>query len=200
MEAIDHPPPNQPRRHWYQFSLRSLFVFMTLVGVSCSWVGIAFKDAIEQHAAVQKFATLDGRYTYDYQRAEISQSSPPTAPQPPAPEWLRKITGDDLFANVETACLGDKWTDAESTHLRGLRHLKELNLDYSSMGNTALVDVGQLKELEVLYLPNRVTDAGLEHLTSLHRLRELNISSDRVTDAGIAKLQAALPKCKIERQ
>ncbi len=45
----------------------------------------------------------------------------------------------------------------------------------------------------------KVTDAGLVHLKGMTNLRRLNLIYTNVTDAGVKKLQAALPKCKISR-
>jgi hypothetical protein len=42
-----------------------------------------------------------------------------------------------------------------------------------------------------------VTDAGLEHLKNLTRLKELDLYDTKVTAAGVAELQKALPKCQI---
>jgi hypothetical protein len=46
---------------------------------------------------------------------------------------------------------------------------------------------------------SEVTDAGLEHLKGLSRLQQLWLVSTKVTDAGVKKLQQALPKCRIVR-
>jgi hypothetical protein len=44
-----------------------------------------------------------------------------------------------------------------------------------------------------------VSDAGLEHLHDLTNLKELDLTGTKVTAEGVAALQKALPKCKIER-
>lgn len=45
-----------------------------------------------------------------------------------------------------------------------------------------------------------VTDAGLRELTDLKQLTALHLDSKRVTEAGAAELQKALPKCTIHRK
>ena len=45
----------------------------------------------------------------------------------------------------------------------------------------------------------KVADAGLVHLEGLTHLQYLNVNRTKVTDAGVKKLQAALPHCKIIR-
>jgi hypothetical protein len=66
-------------------------------------------------------------------------------------------------------------TDAGLAHLRGLTLLRELDL----------------------YNCKKVTDAGLVHLTGLTALERVELSFTPVTDAGLAKLRVALPKCSI---
>ena len=55
-----------------------------------------------------------------------------------------------------------------------------------------------LTRLESLGLRGtEISDAGLRHLESLTQLRSLDLTDTHVTDEGIAKLQQALPNCKI---
>jgi hypothetical protein len=61
-------------------------------------------------------------------------------------------------------------------HLKGLRRLRELNLD-----------------------DTKITDAGLAHLKELTKLRCLSICGTEVSDAGVRDLQKALPNVKIVR-
>jgi len=44
-----------------------------------------------------------------------------------------------------------------------------------------------------------VTDAGLKDLAPLQGLKTLLLGDTKVTDAGVAELQKALPDCKIYR-
>ena len=44
-----------------------------------------------------------------------------------------------------------------------------------------------------------MTDAGLKELKDLKQLTTLSLGGPKVTDAGVKELQAALPKCKIQR-
>jgi hypothetical protein len=46
-------------------------------------------------------------------------------------------------------------------------------------------------------LPHRITDAGLKKVAKLQQLSGLYLGSTKVTKAGVAELQKALPKCKI---
>jgi Ran GTPase-activating protein (RanGAP) involved in mRNA processing and transport len=52
-----------------------------------------------------------------------------------------------------------------------------------------------LKVVGLQYTP--VTDKGLENLKTLQNLTDLNLQDTKVTTAGVAALQAALPNCKV---
>ena len=67
------------------------------------------------------------------------------------------------------------------------------------LGGTVLVDEN-LPRKPAIYVSirhTRVSDAGLVHLKGLLKLRHLYLFNTNVTDAGIQKLQQALPNCGI---
>ena len=68
-------------------------------------------------------------------------------------------------------------TDARLLHLKGLTNLKTLDLTET-----------------------QVTDAGLVHLKGLTNLQTLRLhrNNKKITDADIAELKKALPKCRIQ--
>jgi hypothetical protein len=67
----------------------------------------------------------------------------------------------------------------------GLRQVEETNL-------------ADLETLSLKYNP-KITDAGLVNLKGLAGLQELYVSSTKITDAGVADLQKALPNCEISK-
>jgi hypothetical protein len=89
-------------------------------------------------------------------------------------------------------------TDAGFSHLAGLTNLRTLYIDKTKITDAGLDHLKGLK-LGGLYLQNTaITDAGLEHLSGMINLKELNLTKTKVTTEGIKKLQARLPKCRIE--
>ena len=70
--------------------------------------------------------------------------------------------------------------------------------------HTAVTDAGlvHVKHFQLRYLDCRecpgVTDAGLEHLAVCPKLTILHVQRTKVTKAGVDKLAAALPQCKIK--
>ena len=155
----------------FQFSIRSLLVLTVAVAIPFSWLAVEMNAAREQKEAV-KAIKKDAWVPYEYQLGALLPN-----PQPPEPLWLRSLLGDDFFESVAFVHFFSQTlvTDAVMVQLKGLA---QVNLD--------------LQRTEI-------TDAGLEHLNGLKQLRFLNLTDTHVTDAGVAKLQQALPNCKIER-
>lgn len=102
---------------------------------------------------------------------------------------------------------GNQVSDAGVKFLTKMK-LAELNLDKTKddiyiekatpITDASLISLKGMKELRLLSLQrNAITDAGLKHLADFKSLNELNLANTQVTAAGIAKLQAALPDCKI---
>ena len=68
-----------------------------------------------------------------------------------------------------------KITDACTAYFKKCKQLVELNLEGTQIGG-----------------------ASVENLSGLTTLRVLSLKNTKFTAAGIAKLKAALPECKIE--
>jgi Leucine-rich repeat (LRR) protein len=91
--------------------------------------------------------------------------------------------------------------------LAGLTNLRDLNLmRCAKLTDAAMDHVSLLSSLEKLNLAGtQVTDAGLHKLEGLKQLKEITLSINasiyltKVTDSGVAGLQAAIPGLKILR-
>ena len=84
------------------------------------------------------------------------------------------------------------------THLKELPELTELSLACPTLTDVFANRLTELKPLQKLSLSGSgLTDEGLQPLHRLANLRELDLTGTKVIAAGTAKLQAALPKCKI---
>ncbi|HEV2969088.1 MAG TPA: hypothetical protein VGY55_03800 [Pirellulales bacterium] len=220
---VDPPKPHPPKRkrHWFQFSLRSLLIFTLICAIPCAWLGRNVERKRRDREAVDAIVKLGGSVVYDYQ---IDRSGKPIpGAEPPGPDWLRKLLGENLFSEVALVSLdGTKVTDAGLVYLRDLtqletlylisnnvtdeglvnleelRQLKELNLSGTRVGDAGLVHLKGLTRLKKLWLVvTHVTDAGLIHLNGLNQLQDLELGGTTVTYAGVNDLQKALPKCKI---
>ena len=73
----------------------------------------------------------------------------------------------------------------------------ELSADATDGELRRLSDFRRLKFLSLR--ETRISDAGLRHLKGLTQVQTLDLTGTQVTDEGVAKLQQALPNCKIIR-
>jgi hypothetical protein len=85
-------------------------------------------------------------------------------------------------------------TDDTLEYLRGMTHLRELDLSGTAVTDRGLTALDGLP-LEKLHLARtRVTDAGVrEHLTPLQTLRLLDVSGTQVSDEALAAWKKARP-------
>ena len=141
----------KPRRRWYQFSLRTLLLFVLLCAIPCSWFSVELRK-FERH-----------RRAYQQLEWDIYTTSADEFPSHIG--WLHKLLGheesydfgmlvfnndaaiDDntlasvaQFENLEQLWLnGDiTITDAGLEHLKGLKHLEDLSLGDASVSPEAV--------------------------------------------------------------
>ncbi len=81
------------------------------------------------------------------------------------------------------------------------REIPILDLNFGHVTDAEMATLTRdCPDLEKLMLQGRsITDASLEHLKGMHQLRVLDLVETEATDSGVAKLQQALPNCKITR-
>jgi len=192
-------PQVKSRRRWYQFSLRTLLIVVTLVGCGLGWLGFKVREARRQEVAVAAIEKLGGQVAYDDQFDSLGNYVGKVVP--PGPAWLRELLGNDFFRNVRTVDLTlPTLRDADLDQLQWLSTCKWLNLGKSGVTDAGLPQVKELTQLNWLLLANtQVSDAGLENLKGLAQLQTLDLRGTRVTAAGVKKLQQALPNCEVTR-
>ena len=61
--TTDHPNPSKPRRRWFQFSLRTLFVLLTVL---CVWLAVTVERVRKQREAVAAIEAVGGSVFYEY--------------------------------------------------------------------------------------------------------------------------------------
>ena len=106
----------RPRRRWYQFTLRTLLIVMTLASVGLSWFAVKLQQARRQRAAVEAIEKAGGWVEYDYEL----RTRPPSDADPPGPAWLRNLLGIDFFATVVEIRLPTTVTGAEAERIQQL--------------------------------------------------------------------------------
>src|SRR5579863_5667165 len=105
-----------PKRRWAQFSLGTMFVVVTALGV---WLGVVVNRANRQREAVVAIEALGGTVYY----AEPDEDASEAFPRPFLRRWLPR----DYFDEVRLVDLDDtQVTDAGLAHLHGLTRLQAL--------------------------------------------------------------------------
>ena len=206
-------PPNRKRR-WFQFSLRTLMIGVTLLAVLCGWFGMKVERARKRHEAVEAIRKLGGYVHYDYEMDPNGFSLLLTPP--PAPDWLIKLLGIDFFADVAMVDLpgtlppdlrrhidlnkpppedlrreNERATAICLKQLPLLPHITNLGLIGTQITDDQLQYLEGLDVLQKLWLNGTpVGDAGLVHLKKLPQLRYLVLWFDtRISDVGLKHLQ-----------
>ncbi len=159
----------------FHLSNRTRMVRFVFVVLPFCWLALEMKKAGDQSEAVIVIVKLGGDVHSDF--VVDANGNAEALAAPPRPEWLLRLLGIDFFAEVRRAnIVSNEYTGRA---LQMLKRLSELN--------------------ELCIAGHQVTDATLEDLTGMHHLRTLVLTDTAVTDTGVAKLQKALPNCKITR-
>ena len=58
---------SEPKRRWYQYSLRTLLIVMVLFCFLFAWVGVKIREGIKQRNVVEWVEQMGGEVYYDYQ-------------------------------------------------------------------------------------------------------------------------------------
>ena len=106
--TTDHPTPPKPRRRWFQFSLRTLFVLLTVL---CVWLAVTVNRARKQREAVAAIEAVGGMVLYEHQYDDS---------EPPGPKWLRELVGDEYFVSVDVVFFVEA-TDADLEHMEAMK-------------------------------------------------------------------------------
>ena len=209
MSTTDQPPKH--KRRWYQFSLWTLLVVMTLFTVAfAGWVQYMRQRAQENRERVA--AAEDAVAAIEKLGGVVTSAYEDLRPQTWLEEQFDDPGGpDDPVGVLDVAKMsitGTHFTDTSLKHAKGLTRLQHLSLIGTKVTDTGLEHLMGLTSLTHLHIgpswatlekSQNVTDAGLEHLKGLTNLQSLSLENTKVTDECVKKLQQALPDCEISR-
>jgi hypothetical protein len=182
----------RPERRWLRLSLRSLLAGIGLIAIVLAWFTTSWRS---QRQAITTIERLGGSVGYDYQfvGGDPQGTSIPNA-QPPGPQWLRRMLGNEPFQQVvQVTLVGDRYRDGDLGVLEGLPRLQTILLfNCSQITNDGLKHLGRHPDVRYLniYRNPKISDAGLAHLRALTSLETLHLDGSRVTDAGLDFLKA----------
>ncbi len=167
------PNNPKPRRRFWQYSLRTFFLLLTVFGV---WLGWMVHRVNERREVARWIREMGGTFQYDFQLNERGDRIEDA--QPPGPDWLRERIGIEWFADVVKV----EFYGAPTTDMGPLSKLPELR--HVSFGKTPITDLSpfaNLTKLELLYLNDtRVSD--LTPLASATSLEMLFLDDTQVSD------------------
>lgn len=91
-------------------------------------------------------------------------------------------------------------SDAGLANFKSCKNLTYLRLDsIAQVSDAGLAFFKDCQILDTLLLEGTaVTDAGLELVAEYQKLTTVNVKKSKITEAGVKKLSAALPKCTVE--
>jgi hypothetical protein len=166
-----------PKRRWFQFSLMTMLVVMTLVSVPLAWLAHDHNEFRKREAVIAMIERIGGKVTYD-------------TSQPFRESWLRPLVRSKMYREVVGVnLLGCKVTDTEMAYFETLTKLQWLDLDHTEVSDAGLAHLARLQELDRLMLRHtKITDDGLIHLAGLRKVRSLWLGYCQITDDGLRHL------------
>lgn len=183
---------------WFQFTIRSVLVLMTVVAVGFGlWVS-------QFHRRQQALSALRGVASLGKPPGMVSIGGPQTIrfEYPPAAiwlyrqNWLQKIIGCDFFDEPVEITLtaapsrhGGRVSDADLRTLRELQTVKRLSLDLTDVGEQGMPYLRGLTNLEQLNVAaSKAGDDALANMAKLSKLARLDLSDTLITDTGLPHL------------
>jgi hypothetical protein len=173
---------------WYQFSLRTLLIVVTLFAVACSWFAVKMGQAKRQKDIVATIRNAGGTVGYDFQYDESGESTLAFAPAIPA--WLLDLLGLDFFSSSVSVRFDGDLPEGRLDCLRSLPQIRYLEVGETiEVSNEDLGNVEGLTQLRTLSLGDgKLTDEGLEHLKGLQQLQFAHLTNTRITGSGLRHL------------
>jgi hypothetical protein len=205
--------PLRPKHSWKQFSLRTFFIFVTIIALGVAWLVSTWKYVREQRTAVASLQKVGGNITYNY---EEKGPRTWTSNQPPQPEWLRKLLGPEYFdrpsklsfknrqmpasddwvddintiGSFKTLMLwGSSVTDKSLELLAKSDQVVEMHLNDTTITNKGIMHLKKFPSMKWLLLRYaKISDEGVRHLAPLEKLKYLDLTATNVTDEIIPTL------------
>jgi hypothetical protein len=172
MAEADSNSLKPPRgRRWFRFSLRLLFIVMTIAAV---WLGFTMKRIRERHEAIETIRSMGGRVIFGGVAGSDAEIGPG------APPWLRNLLGEHgkhVGSSVEKIVLA--WPDHPPDDDKLIRSVaalsesREFVLQVNS-DDRGLLALPELPNFHVLYIrPRRRGSVSQEGLQCLDRMPKL---------------------------
>jgi hypothetical protein len=199
-------------RHWKRFSIRTLLLSISLIGVALGIGTLSIDEYRQQARSLAVVQRLQGRVEFI------------PAHGPAWQRWLvTTMLGKETYAEAVIVDLsGKKVDDATLQQLAGLRFLRELALDrtqitdagmdtlrsfprlrslslrFTNISDKSTKLIADLPDLLWLYLTHtRISDSSISNFAKLKLIDELYVRWTNITDAGAEELKRMLPGCSV---
>jgi len=153
---------------WPQFSLRTLFVLVTILGIVCGWFAFKVNEARHQKRVVEQIWDMGATVSYVCD----------LVPSHGLEKWMIAKFGKDFLSNAWKVSATRTFDDSQFERLipllKELPALEELNLSLS-----------------------QISDKHLKELVHLHSLKALHLDFTLVTKDAVEELRSEMPKTTI---
>jgi hypothetical protein len=192
-------PKKATRRFRLHVSLRGLLVAVAVCGVLFAYLGMRWRSAKRQEAAVAALAPLGGAWGFDYRLKNYGPDS--SAPQQATwvPAWLGELTGPHFFQKVRAVSFGNpqgdrsrpKTPDEALEMLQEFPGLREFGLLRSEVTDRALEQLEHCPEIHYmdLWANKNITAETMKYVKKLRRLHTFYSMGTHNTEEGIAQLK-----------
>ena len=144
--ADEQDEPNKPRQRWFQFSLRTLMLFVVVASHAFAWLGVMVqraRDHRQANAEVRRVAAEIGSKG-GMVRLDVHYGS--TDSRRVRPTWLENLFGDPGAPyRYSVGFFGpSKFDDDDMVLLKGLTNLTLLTIHNTQATNAGLVHLKSL--------------------------------------------------------
>jgi hypothetical protein len=164
---------DKPKRHWYQFSLWSVFVLMTTLGIFMAW---GVHEGGRRHRAIVRLQKVGASMAF---RHSFNEGAYDDNGQPPGSQCLKQLFGEFYATRVDRIELAspERFTDVEAREVTVLAELDWLAISGSRITDRGLMDIAKVKQLGRLDIEKcNVSQGAVNQLR--HALPHTNIFSD----------------------
>jgi len=183
-----------PFKRLLQIRLRTVLVLMLVAALGAMWYGRQWREEHRRHAAIE----------YLSKRGAVVRIMPSLRGATAdvtfeADAMFQAEIGAAMAVPLTQATLNSKpsdWLTLEDfEQLRQVPRLTALTIQGITLTPQSLAGIATLDGLERLdILHSPLNDDEVQELAPLTKLRELNLEATQVTDDGVMRLTAALPK------
>jgi len=180
---------SRPQRRWFQYSLRTFLLIVTLI---CVWLGWRITAARQQRLAVAAVRELGSGIEYDFDKNDQEVDRHPSEPA-----WLMSIFGVDFFHDVVDVDLTEGSTpkpkdfDSLRPHLRYFPRLQYIVLSHCKFDDRDFQYLASFQDLRGLWLRNeaQIGGVGFRFVTNLKRFNWLMMEDVPITDEGVEEIK-----------